>query len=244
MKLLNELGARIVELRRKHRLSRATLAERAGMSLRFLADVEAGRGNISIVRLNDVCQALEIPLAELVQDLPHANAQRNIIALIGLRGAGKTTIGKKVARNLKYPFLELDDLIEKEAGLALSNIFEVHGEEYYRKLEYETLSAFLKEQKKAVLATGGGIVTHEETYNLLRRSCRTVWLKADPKDHWERVLRQDPRPMANYPNAFSQLQNILLQREPLYALAENAVNTSALGIEQSSNLILEKVRTL
>src|SRR5262249_16915579 len=145
--------------------------------------------------------------------LPAGKRIASCIALIGLRGAGKTTIGKKVASALRWKFVELDDRIEKTAGLTLQNIFEVHGEEYYRRLEREVLLDFLNDSKRAVLATGGGIVTREETYDLLRRHCVTFWLKAAPEDHWNRVLHQDPRPITNYPNAFTQLQNLLERRE-------------------------------
>lgn len=282
MQLLKELGERVLELRRRRGISRETLAGKSGLSTRFLAEVESGRGNISLTRLQNLCVALEIPLATLVGSLSQARSngkvrtrdeyasvlqlisecnhrqlqevrlwlssrteqKRKIVALIGLRGAGKSTIGKKVARDLKYKFVELDDLIEKAAGLTLRNIFEVHGEEYYRSLEYEVLLKFLQQAGNTVLVTGGGIVTRSETYELLRQNCITFWLQAKPKDHWNRVLQQDPRPMTNYPNAMEQLQNLLYSRKALYSLANFTVDTSNLGIAKSKRRIVETVQRM
>jgi XRE family transcriptional regulator, aerobic/anaerobic benzoate catabolism transcriptional regulator len=232
-----ELGSSVAGLRRKKGISRVALAQKAGLSARFLADVEAGRGNISLLRLSRLCAALEVPMATLIASLSHAKDSR-MIALIGLRGAGKTTIGKKIATRLRIPFVELDELIEKAAGLTLQNIFEVHGEEYYRRLEHEVLLDYLTKGRPSVLAAGGGIVTREETYELLQRHCQVVWLKADPVDHWNRVLRQDPRPMANDPNAMDQLQSILRRREPLYSRADFVIDTSKLGIAGSVRQLL------
>jgi len=169
------------------------------------------------------------------------NPGHNKLALIGLRGAGKTTIGKKLAKRLKFDFVELDERIEKAAGLTLQNIFELHGEEYYRQLEYDVLMNLILQQSPIVLATGGGIVTRNETYDLLQRNCFTIWLKANPEDHWNRVLQQDPRPMANNPDAFAQLQKILQRREPLYARADLTVDTSYNGIQTSINSILSGI---
>ena len=244
MTILQELGGQLVALRRRKGISRQELARRAGLSARFLADVETGRGNISLTRLADLCGALEIPLASLFATLPHAkeNGRPRRIALVGLRGAGKTIIGKKVSARLRWRFVELDELIEKAAGLTLQNIFDLHGEEYYRRLEHEVLIDFLLQHKPAILATGGGIVTREETYELLRRHCATVWLKATPEDHWNRVLHQDPRPITNYPNAMEQLQTLLRRREPLYALADYVIDTSAQGIRQSVQQICDLCR--
>jgi len=165
------------------------------------------------------------------------------IALVGLRGAGKTTIGKKLAARLHRKFVELDELIEKAAGLTLQNIFEVHGEEYYRGLEYEVLLDLLSRNEPVVLATGGGLVSREETFRLLRQRCLTLWLKAKPKDHWNRVVKQDPRPITNYPNAFSQLQMLLQRREPLYSQADFVIDTSDLGINGSLKRIASYIKS-
>ena len=277
---LQQVGSRIAALRHERGWSRQQLAKRAGISSRFLADVEAGNGNIALSRLVDLCQALETPLSLLATSLLEGNeasnfskttalqaailmalqrcdeqelneallwfsqrgdSRRKPIALIGLRGAGKTTIGRKVAAELRHPFLELDELIERHAGLTLTNVFEFHGEEYYRNLEHEVLEGLLSELKPAVLATGGGIVTRKDTYGLVRAHCHAFWLKADPRDHWNRVLHQDPRPMANYPDAFAQLQNILVERAPLYAQAHWTIDTTKLGVAGSVEQIVRSV---
>lgn len=268
---LEKLGQRIEFLRRERKISRHELARLSGLSLRFLADVESGRGNISISRLLDVCAALHVPISTVISDLAKSRKMKSdqsilsqlssltpgqmeelrlwlsekldhsrpVIALVGLRGAGKTTLGEKVAARLKKRFVELDQLIERSAGLTLQNIFEVHGEEYYRRLEREVLVEFLAARPSAVLAAGGGIVTREDTYGLLRQHCVTFWLKADPEDHWNRVLEQDPRPMANNPNAMDQLQAILRRREPLYAMADHTIDTSSLGISKSVKKVVD-----
>jgi XRE family aerobic/anaerobic benzoate catabolism transcriptional regulator len=126
--------------------------------------------------------------------------------------------------------------------LTLQNIFEVHGEEYYRSLEHHSLVTLLANRPSAVVAVAGGLVAREDTYELLRRHSVTFWLKADPQDHWDRVLQQDPRPMANDPNAMAQLQTILKRREPLYALANHTIDTSELGLTQSVREIVARYR--
>lgn len=236
MELLSDLGRHVGELRRARKMTRDQLARKAGLSPRFLADVEAGHGNIAISRLADLCAALDVSLSAFVTGIHPENNKS--LALIGLRGAGKTTLGKKVAARLRWKFVELDDLVEKAAGLTLQNIFEVHGEEYYRKLEYQALQNLISKEKTVVIAVGGGVVTREETYNVLRQHCLTIWLKAKPQDHWDRVLRQDPRPMTNYPNAMAQLRALLASRESLYSRANYTVDTSALGISKSADRIL------
>jgi XRE family aerobic/anaerobic benzoate catabolism transcriptional regulator len=155
-----------------------------------------------------------------------------VIALLGLRGAGKSTVGKRLADRLGLPFVELDELVEKAAGLSLAGIFSLHGEAYYRRLAREVLARFLEEGAPAVLATGGSVVADREAFRLLQKSCRTVWLQATPEDHWERVLRQgDVRPSAASPHAQEELRALLKAREPLYAQAELSVDTSRLGLE-------------
>ena len=146
-----------------------------------------------------------------------------------MRGAGKSTVGAQAGGAAAVPFVELDALIEEAAGLSLAEIFELHGEAYYRRLERETLARFLDETGAAVLATGGSLVSDAETYALLRRRAATVWLKARPEDHWNRVLRQgDQRPMAENPHAMQELEQLLAARERLYAAADFTVETSGL----------------
>src|SRR5438552_6653973 len=230
-RLLAGLGQRVRALRTERRSTLRDLAGRAGLSERFLVQVEAGRANISVRKLASLARALGTTPAELLgglggeRDLP-------VIALLGLRGAGKTTIGRRLARRLRVPFVELDRRVEEAAGLSLDEIFDLHGEEYYRRLERETLEGVLREARPLVLATGGGIVTRAETFAILRRRALTVWLRADPEDHWNRVVQQgDRRPMADHPEAMTDLRRLLAARQRLYAEADRTVDTSRLRIQ-------------
>jgi Shikimate kinase len=204
------------------------LAERSGVSVRFLIQLESGRGNISVKRLADLARALEIPTADLLRD---DDGQRRTIALLGLRGAGKTTIGKLLARDWHIRFVELDRRIEKAADMSLGEIFSLYGDEYYRRLERDALAHLLTEGRPIVLATGGGIVTSPDTYAMLKNSAVTVWLRAAPEDHWNRVVSQgDRRPMADHPQAMADLRALLAAREPLYAAADRTIETSGRSV--------------
>jgi XRE family aerobic/anaerobic benzoate catabolism transcriptional regulator len=226
--LLVSLGRRARAIRQERGWTLRDVAERSGLSPRFLVQLEAGRGNISVRRLADVARALGTTPAELLSG-PAAPPPR-VVALLGLRGAGKTTIGRKLARHLRVPFVELDHRIERAANLNLSEIFSLHGEQYYRRIERDILEHVLNERRAMVLATGGGLVTSPDTFAVLRRSAVTVWLRATPEDHWNRVLRQgDRRPMADHPQAMADLRALLANREPLYASADHAVDTTGLN---------------
>lgn len=224
MELLERLGERTRRLRVNQHLTLRELAERSGVSLRFLLQIESGRANVSVKRLADVASALGTsPAALLSEDEP----SRPMIALLGLRGAGKTTVGRRLARRLRLPFVELDSRIEDAAGIALRDIFSLHGEDYYRRLEREALASLVREQRPLVIAAGGGIVTSPEAVALLDRHAVTVWLRAEPEDHWTRVMQQgDRRPMEDQPQAMEALRALHASREPLYSRADFAVDTS------------------
>jgi XRE family aerobic/anaerobic benzoate catabolism transcriptional regulator len=211
------------------------IAERSGVSSRFLSDLEAGKGNMSVARLADVARALDVPIASL---LPSDEKQKSAVALVGLRGAGKSTIGKALAKHLSVPFVELDALIEKEANLSLGELFSLHGESYYKRLAYDILPKLLARNEQIVIATGGSIVTDPETWQLLKRRTHTVWVKATPEDHWKRVLAQgDTRPIANRASAMAELRSILALRTPLYAEAAQTIDTSSLRISRAVRMI-------
>jgi XRE family transcriptional regulator, aerobic/anaerobic benzoate catabolism transcriptional regulator len=225
IEILELVGRRVRSARAERRWTIRELAERSGVSVRFLVQLESGHGNISVKRLADLARAFDVPTAELLSD--HYPEARRVVALLGLRGAGKTTIGKQLARRLHVRFMELDRQIEKAADMSLAELFSLYGEDYYRRLERETLAEVLKDKRPMVLATGGGIVESTETYALLKKSAVTVWLRAEPEDHWNRVVSQgDRRPMADHPQAMADLRALLAVREPLYASADHTVQTS------------------
>lgn len=238
--LLSRLGERARRLRLEQHLTLRELAERSGVSLRFLLQIESGRANVSVVRLADVATALGTSPAALLSD---ADKPRPLIALLGLRGAGKTTVGRKLAKKLRVPFVELDRRIEQAAGLALREIFTLHGEDYYRRLEREALERLVSQHEPMVVAAGGGIVTSPETMALLERHAVTVWLRATPDDHWTRVVHQgDNRPMENQPQAMDALRALHASREPLYAAADLIVDTRGSSVDEVAAEIEGRVR--
>jgi XRE family transcriptional regulator, aerobic/anaerobic benzoate catabolism transcriptional regulator len=212
--VLSEVGRRVRAHRERLAWSQRWLAERAGLSVRFLAQLERGDGNISLARFARVAGALGVDAGDLLASTrPPEEADKKHIALLGLRGAGKSTVGAVLARHLGRPFIELDEHVAGAAGLSLGEVFELHGEAYYRRLERETLRRLFHEVPAAVIATGGSIVNDRETMRLLRDRAITVWLRARPEDHWARVVSQgDRRPMAQNPHAFTELRALLAAR--------------------------------
>lgn len=222
--LLDALAANVRSLRKARGWSRRDLASRADISERFLADVEAAQANPSVLRVQALARAFDVELTLLLT--PVASTAREHIALLGLRGAGKSSVGPLLAEELAMPFVELDSSIELHSGLRLGEIFQLHGEDYYRRVERSELLRVLA-QKPCVVAVGGGLVSDAQSYEELRQRARTIWLKATPEDHWQRVIAQgDTRPMADNEQAFVDLRRILEQREPLYRLADLTVDTS------------------
>lgn len=252
--LLVALGARVRARRSALGWSIADLARRSGISARFLADLEHGAGNISVLRLSEVATALGVSLAALIGGLgpvsDEADALAGLdparrpaalraarapskVALVGLRGAGKSTVGARLAARLGCPFVEVDQAVEERAGVALGEIFEFGGSARYRDLERDALVGLLERPGPAVLATGGSVVTAADTWALLRASARTVWLRASPQSHLSRVEAQgDLRPMRGRANALAELEGILSLRTPLYAQAGLHVDTEGRGVEE------------
>ncbi len=264
---LKLLGDRVREARASRGMTRKILARDSGVSERYLAQLEGGQGNISILLLRDIARALDIRLESMVLDGPpppvdliHAieflrrlpgselvqarqmlakhfggidqTMRRDRVALIGLRGAGKSTVGARLAEQLEVPFYELDRLIEQEAGVALGVIFDLYGQSGFRRLERRCLDDVIEHNSRFVLATGGSLVSEPATFERLLTTCYTVWLKAAPEDHMQRVVAQgDTRPMADNRESMDDLKRILDAREPLYRKADAVIDTSAVGVD-------------
>jgi XRE family transcriptional regulator, aerobic/anaerobic benzoate catabolism transcriptional regulator len=276
---LRVLGESLRAARARRGMTRKVLAAQSGVSERFLAQLESGTGNASILILRQIARALDLPLDAMLSNGPGAPAdlahtveflarldtadlakarellmqkfgnkeddgRRERIALIGLRGAGKSTIGRLLAEQLQVRFFELDRLIEQASGLSLSMIFDMYGQSGFRRFERRCLEDLLNDQKRFVVATGGSLVSEPTTYDRLLSSCHTIWLKATPQEHMSRVVAQgDMRPMAQNPEAMSDLERILGEREPLYRQADVRVETSGKSVEQVFEECLAQARS-
>jgi XRE family transcriptional regulator, aerobic/anaerobic benzoate catabolism transcriptional regulator len=238
------------------------------VSERHLAQLEAGEGNISVVLLQRIADALHVPIANLfaphmeergekgmiqrfLERLPQNRLEdvvsrlmrdfgqeekirRMRIALIGMRGAGKSTLGSMLAKQIENRFVELDNEIEKDTGMPLGEIFSLYGQSGFRSIERRTLERVLKENGRAVISVGGGVVSEKETFDFLLSHCYTVWIKAQPEEHMSRVMAQgDFRPMAANRQAMEDLRRILEAREPLYRKADLLLDTSGTSVEES-----------
>lgn len=239
------LGRAVRACREAAGLTRRQLAERTGLSERFLAQVELGRANPSLASLLQLADGCELGLLELLGRAAERPPEARTIALLGLRGAGKSAVGRRLAKELALRFVELDAEVESEAGLSVGEIFELHGEANFRRRERDVLRRLLREGERLVLATGGGLVTEAETFELLARECCTVWLRATAEEHWRRVVAQgDLRPMEGNRSAFDDLRTILREREPLYRRAQIVVETSGLSVGEVCEHVLRDVARL
>jgi XRE family transcriptional regulator, aerobic/anaerobic benzoate catabolism transcriptional regulator len=229
---LESVGSAVRSQRERKGWSRRELASASGVSERFLAQLETGDGNISLRRFSEVAHALGTTPAALLAPA-EAPATHKPIALLGVRGAGKSTIGAALARKIGMRFVEVDQQIEEATGLALADVFTLHGEAYYRRVEREVLTRLLAEATPMVLATGGSIVNDPTNFALLKGRAHTIWLRARPEDHWNRVVAQgDQRPMAENPHAFEELRALLAARQKLYARADRTIETSDRTVRQ------------
>lgn len=272
--ILKTIGARLHTARAERGWSVRELAERSGVSKRFVFQVEKGQANVSVGKLYQLLSALELEVEALFQapQAParvaldglldglsaveqqhlltklrdeHNDARANVVALLGMRGAGKSTVGARLAEALRVPFVELDGLVEAQASLSLGEIFSLHGPEFYEQLERECLRTLLAAGARVVVATGGGVVTHDEAYSLLTTTTTCVWLRATPEAHWRRVVEQgDRRPMSGRPEAFDQLCSILDARTARYEEAHVVVDTTHTSPEAVTAEILTRLKAL
>ena len=227
---LIQLGERVRAWRAEHATTRKALAASSGVSERFLAQLEAGQGNISVLRLRALAQAMRVPLESLVRE----TQKKELVALLGLRGAGKSTLGARLAEALKAPFVELDKEVEKEAGAALGEVFAMYGQDAFRRFERRALERVLAQHERAVIAVGGSLVTDAATYDLVLNRCRCVWLKTSPQEHMSRVIAQgDMRPFKGRSAALDEIRKLLADREALYARANATLDTSGKTVKQS-----------
>ena len=234
---LARLGERVRAWRGDHGMTRRHLAEASGVSERYLAQLEAGQGNISVLLLRKVAHAMGATVESLARE-EEALPRTGRIALLGLRGAGKSTLGVKLAQSLGVPFIELDKEVEREAGARLGEVFALYGQEAFRRFERRALERVLAEHERAVIATGGSLVNDPDTYQLLLDRCRCVWLKASPEEHMARVIAQgDMRPFrekgAGRSSALDEIRKLLQDRDSLYARADVTIDTSARPPRQS-----------
>jgi XRE family transcriptional regulator, aerobic/anaerobic benzoate catabolism transcriptional regulator len=273
---LEQLGQRVRTMRALRGMSRKVLARVSGISERYIAQLEGGKGNVSIVLLRRVANAMgahledlipsadPVPEWQVVRDLlrkaspgqiaqakdilaGHSTAAHRRttfagIALIGLRGAGKSTLGKLLAKTIGWTFVELNKEIERQNGLSVAEIIALYGQEGFRRMEQTALGQLLARKEPMVLATGGGIVSEPLTFDLILKSFYTIWLKAEPEEHMARVRKQgDLRPMADDRSAMAELRNILLSREPLYARASAVVDTAGLSVDAAAARLIAAV---
>lgn len=273
---LQSLGERVRDARARRGVTRKALAHDSGVSERYLAQLESGQGNVSVLLLQRIAIALSLSATEFLQQGAEQSAELALIwqflqrlpaqklplvrsqllrdygtaqsdrvkriALIGLRGAGKSTLGSRLAKQLDAPFIELDREVERSAGTSLSEIFLLYGQAGYRRYERRCLEDVLKRNERAVIATGGSIVSEPGTYDLLLSTCLTVWLKAQPEEHMARVVAQgDTRPMTGNREAMEDLHRILRGRNALYARADLTIDTARKTIEQSLHQLRKAV---
>lgn len=273
---LEQLGQRVRTMRALRGMSRKVLARVSGISERYIAQLEGGKGNVSIVLLRRVSNAMGAHLEDLIPDgepapdwpvirdllrkaTPSQIAQAKDIlagnavsaarrpsfagiALIGLRGAGKSTLGKMLAKKIGWSFVELNKEIEAQNGLSVAEIIALYGQEGFRRMEQAALGQLLARKELMVLATGGGIVSEPLTFDLILSSFYTIWLKAEPEEHMMRVRKQgDLRPMADDRSAMAELRNILVSREPLYSRASAVVDTAGLSVDAASARLFNAV---
>ena len=218
-------------------LRRIAAAVNVSLAELFATEAETRHEKVLIQRFLDRLPAhrVEDAMFRLLREFGDEEVERRKrVALIGLRGAGKSTLGVRLGQELNIPFIELDGEIEKDTGMPLAEIFSLYGQTGYRSIERRSLERVLREQGRAILSVGGGVVSEKETYDHLLSNCYTVWIKARPEEHMARVIAQgDLRAIAGGNQALEDLRRILEAREPLYRKADIYLDTSGNSVEES-----------
>ena len=274
---LSELGRRVRHARSVRGLSRKLLSQTSGLSERYIAQLEGGQGNVSIILLRRVANAMGVRLDDFVgehdatsdwpvfRDLLATAAPDKIarakaalsgtgpaterqarprVALVGLRGAGKSTLGRLAAERLGWTFVELNEEIERDSALSVPEIYAIYGQEGYRRLEQRALRQVADQPGPLVLATGGSIVAEPLTYDLLLQSFFTIWLRARPEEHMQRVREQDGHEVTgDHAGALDELRAVLSSREPLYARAPAGIDTSDIPVEVMVERLIAAIGT-
>lgn len=274
--LITRVGERVRKARELKGIPRRVLSEISGVSPRYLAQLEAGEGNISIGLLQRVAVALDHRIERLLgEDDPWVSEAGRVaelfrvaspdtqnavlgllnpesletkrahrICLVGLRGAGKSTLGALAGKALGIPFVELNREIEEHSGMPVDEVLALYGQEGYRRLEAEAINRIICTHDTMILAVAGGIVAEPDTYNTLLSHFHTIWVKTSPDEHMSRVRAQgDERPMAGNPEAMEQLKSILTTRESLYARALAQLNTSGQTVDTSLAQLLDLIES-
>ena len=272
----NNIGLIVKKYRSKRGITRQVLANKSGISLRYLAQLESGKANPTISIITNIAHALNLSLSDiflnnkntnnlnlmdqrfntlnshqkdkvydLISDIykeNKLNKNKNKIALIGLRGAGKSTLGNMLHKEYEYPLFEATNEIEMLGGMNINEIIELGGQGMYRRFEYDVVKSLSNNHKKIVLLTGGSIVSEHKTYSYLLNNYFTIWIKASPKEHMQRVMNQgDSRPMASNPRAMDDLNNILNERISLYSKADLIVDTENTTVKKAYNNLKDKL---
>tara|TARA_Y100001934_G_C12326827_1_gene763038 strand:+ start:496 stop:1407 length:912 start_codon:yes stop_codon:yes gene_type:complete len=277
---LNGLAHRVRSARAARGMTRRILSRDSGVSERYLAQLEAGKGNVSVLVLLRIAEAMAMPVDLLLRDDVEVSSERGEaeellrqldgnalrealtwlgskasqgrpdrrarrIGLIGLRGGGKSALGKVLAEALELPFIELNRVIEAEYGGSLDDLFSLAGQPAYRRYENRCLERVLAENKEAVIATGGGIVANDEAFGALLDRTHTIWIQASPEEHMARVVAQgDLRPMVDNREAMRDLRQILTAREGAYGRADAQLDTSGRTLAQSAGKLVELAKRL
>jgi len=238
--ILRDVGALVRSERARRGMTRRALAEACQTSERYLAQIESGAGNPSVLVLDSIARALDLDPVDLMppgraREAPGGRgvSRARRIALIGLRGAGKSTLGAALAEKLGCPFVEIDKMIEREHGAPVATLFEVYGQGTFRRYERECLARIVRAHQSAVIATAGGIVADEDTFAQLLDESHVIWLQASPAEHMRRVMEQgDFRPMAHNRDAMNDLMAILDARAASYGRAHARLDTSGRDLAQ------------